>query len=83
MENHDSLRASSPHAISRIAMVHLSLLVHASLAVTTLAASLTQVSNFGNNPSSIQMFTYVPDKRATNPAVVVSVRSSVDFAKLK
>lgn len=37
-------------------------------------ASLQQVSNFGNNPSSIQMYIYVPDKVAANPAVIVAVR---------
>ncbi|KAH8157775.1 hypothetical protein CIB48_g10474 [Xylaria polymorpha] len=36
-------------------------------------ASLQQVSNFGNNPSSIQMYIYVPDKVAANPAVIVAL----------
>jgi acetylxylan esterase len=55
-------------------MAFLNLLVHLSLAISaTLAASLTQVGNFGSNPSSIQMFQYVPDRLATNPAVVVSI----------
>jgi hypothetical protein len=36
-------------------------------------ASLQQVSNFGNNPSKINMYIYVPDKVATKPAIIVAV----------
>ena len=36
-------------------------------------ASLTQVSNFGDNLSKINMYIYVPDKVATSPAVIVAV----------
>ncbi len=39
-------------------------------------ASLKQVTNFGENPSSIQMYIYVPDKVATKPAVIVAVSKS-------
>ncbi|KAK7953651.1 cellulose binding protein [Apiospora saccharicola] len=35
------------------------------------AGSLTQVQNFGNNPSGIKMFTYVPAKLAAKPPVVL------------
>lgn len=41
---------------------------------SVLGASLQQVSNFGSNPSSIQMYIYVPDKVAANPAIIVAVR---------
>ncbi|KAL2147718.1 hypothetical protein VTI28DRAFT_7070 [Corynascus sepedonium] len=34
-------------------------------------ASLTQVQNFGDNPSGIKMFLYVPDNLPENPAVVL------------
>lgn len=34
-------------------------------------ASLTQVQNFGNNPSGIKMFIYVPAKLQTKPPVVL------------
>ena len=37
------------------------------------AASLTQVTNFGSNPGGLQMYTYVPDKLAANPGIVVAV----------
>ncbi|KAI0016775.1 Alpha/Beta hydrolase protein [Xylariomycetidae sp. FL0641] len=36
-------------------------------------ASLQQVTDFGENPSDIQMYIYVPDKVATNPAVIVAL----------
>jgi hypothetical protein len=39
----------------------------------TKAASLTQVANFGNNPGETDMYIYVPDTLATNPAIIVAV----------
>lgn len=41
---------------------------------SVLGASLQRVSSFGSNPSSIQMYIYVPDKVAANPAIIVAVR---------
>ena len=38
-----------------------------------LGASLQAVTSFGANPSSIQVFNYVPDKLAAKPAIVVAV----------
>ena len=43
---------------------------------SVLGATLQAVSNFGANPSSIQMYIYVPDKVAEKPAVIVAVRNS-------
>jgi poly(hydroxyalkanoate) depolymerase family esterase len=37
------------------------------------AATLTQVTNFGNNPSSIEMYIYVPDNLAPEPALVLGI----------
>jgi len=37
------------------------------------AATLTQVTNFGPNPSNLQMYLYVPNKTAAKPAVLVAV----------
>ncbi|TDC29471.1 PHB depolymerase family esterase, partial [Micromonospora sp. KC213] len=37
------------------------------------AATLTQVTNFGANPSNLQMYLYVPDRVAPRPALVVAV----------
>ncbi|MFE9438689.1 PHB depolymerase family esterase [Streptomyces sp. NPDC006602] len=36
-------------------------------------ATLTAVTNFGTNPSNLQMYLYVPDSVTANPAVVVAV----------
>jgi poly(3-hydroxybutyrate) depolymerase len=47
----------------------------AATAATCLGASLQQVSNFGSNPTNINMHIYVPDKVAPNPAVIVMVRT--------
>jgi acetylxylan esterase len=44
------------------------------LAGLAASASLQQVTDFGNNPSKINMFVYVPDKLAEKPAVIVAVR---------
>ncbi|TQS17932.1 PHB depolymerase family esterase [Microbispora hainanensis] len=37
------------------------------------AASLTRVTNFGNNPSNLNMYIYVPDRVAARPALLVAV----------
>ncbi|WP_374704598.1 PHB depolymerase family esterase [Streptomyces sp. NL15-2K] len=36
-------------------------------------ATLTEVTNFGTNPSNLQMYLYVPDNVTPRPAVVVAV----------
>jgi hypothetical protein len=43
--------------------------------------ALQQVTGFGTNPSNIQMFISVPAKLATNPAIVVAVRSFVAYSQ--
>lgn len=48
----------------------LTMLVYATLG---LCARLEQVTNFGDNPTRIQMYIYVPDKLATKPAIIVAV----------
>lgn len=46
-------------------------------AVTILAigieAALVSVTNFGDNPTGLQMSVYVPDRLATKPAVILAV----------
>jgi acetylxylan esterase len=37
------------------------------------AASLTEVTSFGNNPGNLRMYEYVPDTVKPNPAVLVAV----------
>ncbi|GAA2912212.1 hypothetical protein Acy02nite_91710 [Actinoplanes cyaneus] len=37
------------------------------------AASLTEVTGFGTNPTGIRMYLYVPDRLPTKPAVLVAV----------
>ncbi|TLP60975.1 PHB depolymerase family esterase [Microbispora triticiradicis] len=37
------------------------------------AASLTRVTGFGNNPSNLNMYIYVPDRVASRPALLVAV----------
>ena len=37
------------------------------------AASLTQVTNFGTNPSGLNMYVYVPDNVAARPALLVAI----------
>jgi poly(hydroxyalkanoate) depolymerase family esterase len=36
------------------------------------AAQLQRVTNFGNNPGNLEMYVYVPDNVASNPALVVA-----------
>ena len=37
------------------------------------AASLVQVTNFGSNPSSLQMYVYVPNSVTANPPILVAL----------
>src|SRR5690349_18104855 len=37
------------------------------------AASLTEVTGFGTNPTGIRMYLYVPDKLAANPGLLVAL----------
>ncbi|MEU6431644.1 esterase, partial [Microbispora sp. NPDC046973] len=37
------------------------------------AASLTRVTNFGTNPTNLNMYLYVPDRVAARPALLVLV----------
>jgi acetylxylan esterase len=50
----------------------LALLVYVTLG---LCAKLEQVTNFGDNPTKINMYIYVPDKLAAKPAIIVAVRN--------
>jgi acetylxylan esterase len=43
------------------------------LASPASAAALREVTDFGDNPSGIKMFVYVPDNVATHPAILVGV----------
>ncbi|KAL1744633.1 carbohydrate esterase family 1 protein [Schizophyllum fasciatum] len=37
------------------------------------AASLQQVTNFGDNPTGVQMYIYVPDRLAASPPIIVAM----------
>jgi hypothetical protein len=50
-----------------------SLLVFSVFVALGLSASLVQVTDFGGNPSKINMYIYVPDKLAAKPAIIVAV----------
>ncbi|PGH12847.1 hypothetical protein AJ80_06556 [Polytolypa hystricis UAMH7299] len=43
------------------------------LVSSALGAQLTQVNNYGENPTGVQMWVYVPDNRPQNPAVIVAM----------
>lgn len=44
-------------------------------ASSVLGASLEQVTGFGTNPTTIQMYIYVPSKLATPPPIIVAASS--------
>ena len=44
------------------------------LAPPATAASLVEVTSFGDNPGRMRMHVYVPDNRPANPAIVVAMR---------
>jgi len=45
----------------------------AGFAALAQSASLKQVTNFGSNPTGLQMYIYVPDKVAASPAIIVAL----------
>lgn len=50
-----------------------SFLALAASAALSIGASLKPVTSFGSNPTSLQMYLYVPDKVAANPSIIVAV----------
>lgn len=59
-------------------MIFSKLLALAVSATPVLSASLQAVSNWGSNPTNLQFYIYVPDKLATNPAIIVGVSLPVE-----
>ncbi|KAJ3121268.1 hypothetical protein HK100_012445 [Physocladia obscura] len=43
------------------------------MAIVANAASLQQVANFGNNPTSLQMYVYVPANKLAKPPIIVAI----------
>ncbi|MEU2351437.1 PHB depolymerase family esterase [Streptomyces misionensis] len=43
------------------------------MATPASAASLTQVTNFGDNPGNMRMYVYVPDTHTAKPAIVLAM----------
>ncbi|NYF40834.1 poly(hydroxyalkanoate) depolymerase family esterase [Streptosporangium sandarakinum] len=58
-----------------LAVIALPLVIAGMLAATrpVAAASLTRVTGFGNNPTNLNMYLYVPDRVAARPALLVLV----------
>ncbi|MET9063723.1 extracellular catalytic domain type 1 short-chain-length polyhydroxyalkanoate depolymerase [Streptosporangium sandarakinum] len=58
-----------------LAVIALPLVIAGMLAATrpVAAASLTRVTGFGNNPTNLNMYIYVPDRVAARPALLVLV----------
>ncbi|MEV4628817.1 PHB depolymerase family esterase [Micromonospora sp. NPDC049523] len=48
-------------------------LLSLTVATPASAATLTEVTNFGTNPSNLRMHLYVPDRVAARPAILVAV----------
>jgi acetylxylan esterase len=62
--------------VAVVALVGLVALLAAAVAVPqrpAAAASLTEVTNFGANPTSLRMYLYVPNNVAPRPAILVAV----------
>ncbi|GAB3986778.1 PHB depolymerase family esterase [Plantactinospora veratri] len=60
-------------AIATSAVVLGAGMVSLTVATPASAATLTEVTNFGTNPSNLRMHLYVPDRLAARPAIVVAV----------
>jgi acetylxylan esterase len=50
-----------------------SFLVSLSAAVATVNGALTRVSNFGNNPTGLEMNINLPSKLAQKPGIILAV----------
>lgn len=48
-------------------------------AASAYAASLTQVTDFGDNPGNCEMYMYAPDNVAESPAVILAVCPSPQY----
>ncbi|MFE9186799.1 PHB depolymerase family esterase [Micromonospora haikouensis] len=60
-------------AVAALAVVPLLAMTVLLAAQPASAAALTQVTNFGNNPSGLNMYLYVPDNVAPRPALLVLI----------
>ncbi|RIV41202.1 extracellular catalytic domain type 1 short-chain-length polyhydroxyalkanoate depolymerase [Micromonospora radicis] len=56
-----------------LAAVILTALAALSIPAPASAATLTEVTNFGTNPSNLRMYLYVPDRLAPRPGLLVAV----------
>ncbi|KAI1671092.1 LpqC Poly depolymerase [Pyrenophora tritici-repentis] len=45
----------------------------AAICATANSAALTRVLEWGSNPTNLEMYIYVPDKLATNPAIILAL----------
>lgn len=52
-------------------------LIVLSLLCSVVMSALVQVTNFGSNPTGLQMYINVPAKLATKPAVILAVGPSL------
>jgi poly(hydroxyalkanoate) depolymerase family esterase len=73
-----SANTSSASPLRRLARALLAVLLVLPMAVLltagpAAAAALTKVTGFGNNPTNLGMYLYVPDKLAAKPALLVLV----------
>ncbi len=60
-------------ALAAVALAALSAVAFTQLAPSARAASLVQVTNFGNNPSGLQMYVYVPNNVTANPPILLAL----------
>lgn len=56
------------------------LLLGAMAGAGAMAAELRAVSDFGENPTNIEMYEYVPDTLADQPAIIVNVSYTTQYA---
>jgi poly(hydroxyalkanoate) depolymerase family esterase len=67
------LRSVLPALLSLLAAVLFAAPTASARTEAAPAATLTEITDFGTNPSNLQMYLYVPDNVTAHPAVVVAV----------
>jgi acetylxylan esterase len=60
-------------ALLAVALTAVLPVVFVQMAQPAKAASLVQVTNFGNNPSNLQMYIYVPNNVTANPPILLAL----------
>ncbi len=67
------VRSLGAMAMAAAAAIAVAAIISVRMALPASAASLVQITNFGNNPCGLQMYVYVPDNARPHPPVLLAL----------